>query len=145
MVRNNWHLFKPWRLMTGQGYCIIKSVLPLRYPWILNESASNEVHCHIDTWHFWNPAKDHWTGHLHCRVLAVCIHPEWIRPSDTLKFHYLRKGRIPNILVVTNLDDGLGGIVAGFEPQEYFLECNHTWVSISLSKLHHIPPDVVEW
>jgi len=28
VVRNNWHRFKPSRLATGQGYCIIKSDQP---------------------------------------------------------------------------------------------------------------------
>lgn len=36
VIRNNWHLFKPWRLTTGQGDFILKSVQSLRYhePWM---------------------------------------------------------------------------------------------------------------
>ena len=105
VLRNNCHLFKPWRLTTGQGYCIIKSVLPLRYSWTVNESASNEGWYQIDTRLFWYPAKNHQTGHLNCLGLALCIHLEWIRSSDTFKYHYLCKGRTPNITSLPKTSD----------------------------------------
>jgi len=61
MTRNNWHLCMPWRLMTGQGYSIIKST---RIHWTFNDSASNEARNQIDTRFPWYPAKDHRTGIL---------------------------------------------------------------------------------
>jgi len=96
VVRNNWHLFNPWRLTTTQGFCITKSVLPLWYSWTVNESTSNGARYQIDTRLFWNPAKDHQTGLLYCLGLALCIHLEWRRPSDTFKYHYISEGRTPN-------------------------------------------------
>jgi len=59
VVRYNWHLFKRWRLTTGQGYCIIKSI---QINYTVNESTSNEARYHIDMRLPWNPAKDHRTG-----------------------------------------------------------------------------------
>jgi len=74
VVRNNWHLFKPWRLMTGQGYCIIKSS-PINCT--LNEYASNEARYTINTRFPWNPAKDHSTGTLISSRIGV-MYCTWV-------------------------------------------------------------------
>jgi len=59
VVWNNWHLFEPWRLTTGQGWFIIKSI---QISSTFNETASNEVRYQINMKFSWNPAGDHSTG-----------------------------------------------------------------------------------
>jgi len=61
VVRNDWHLFKLWRLTTGQGFWIIKSI---QNDCALNESARNEARYFIDPRFAWNPTKHHITGIL---------------------------------------------------------------------------------
>jgi len=61
VVRNHWHHLKPWRLTTGQGYSIVKSI---QIHCTFDESASNEASYQIDKKFPWIPAKDHSTGIL---------------------------------------------------------------------------------